>query len=111
MQLYEITLKKIRTLLIELINVALWITELFLWARFILRLLGANSTTPFVNFVYDSASQLLEPFSGIFPSGVIKPGVVVEFSTIFAIIAYPMIAFLIVKFIEWIEWILKSANS
>lgn len=88
--------------IVGLIDAAFWIIAGFLILRFSLRLLAANPGTPFVRFVYDSSTPILAPFAGIFPSPVIERGHIVEFSTLFAIIAYSLMMYLILELIAWL---------
>jgi uncharacterized protein YggT (Ycf19 family) len=87
-------------------NMVEWVTAavtLFLGLRFVLRLFGANGTNEFVAWVYDSTSPLLEPFFGIFPTTQLERGLVVEFSTLFAIIIYALAGYLILTLVEKIS--------
>lgn len=101
-------MRRIPTVLTGFINLFLWVVEIFLGLRFILRLFGANASAPFVQFIYNSSTPLLEPFRGIFPIRVIEPGMVVEFSTLFAIIIYALFAYLIMELIAWIVRITRT---
>lgn len=101
-------MRRIPTVLTGFINLFLWVVEIFLGLRFILRLFGANQSAPFVQFIYNSSTPLLEPFRGIFPIQVIEPGMVVEFSTLFAIIIYALFAYLLMELIAWIVRITKT---
>jgi hypothetical protein len=78
---------------------ALYVVEAFLTARFALRLLGANPRAAFVDFVYSISALFLAPFRSIFPSYA-AGGNVLEWSTLFAMLAYWFIALGIVKLIH-----------
>ncbi|MEQ6391144.1 hypothetical protein RZN22_17810 [Bacillaceae bacterium S4-13-58] len=54
--------------LVYLINTVIGIAQFILGIRMILKLLGANQSAPFVQWVYQTSSSLLYPFEGIFPS-------------------------------------------
>jgi len=84
------------------IDLFLWVVEIFLGLRFVLRLFAENPNAPFVPFIYNFSTPLLKPFRGTFPIRVIKPDIVVEFSTMFAIIIYALFAYLIIELIPWI---------
>lgn len=86
-------------LLIGLTNVVIGIAEALLAMRLVLRLFGANTSTPFVAWVYDVAAELLYPFRGIFPTTVLEGGYVLEFSTLFAILAYAFLGFLLTELV------------
>lgn len=85
------------------INVILMITEAILGLRFVLRLLGASSGAPFVRWVYETSQPLIQPFTGMFPSPVLDGRFVFEFITLFALVIYALIAYLIVELIHFIE--------
>lgn len=69
--------------------------ELMLGLRIILKLFGANPATPFVQWVYETSTPLLAPFEGIFPTARIEGGFIIEFSAIFALLVYALIAYFI----------------
>jgi len=91
-----------RNILTKVIYGAFGLAELFLGLRFILKLFGANAGNEFVNWIYETSSAILDPFRGIFPTQVFKSTFVVEFSTLFAIIIYAIIAMLFIYVIELI---------
>jgi hypothetical protein len=77
--------------------------EIILTFRFVLKLLGANPASGFVNFVYTVTGILTAPFDNIF--GVTKPqaGVVssvFEPSILVAIVVYALIGWGIVKLLH-----------
>ena len=77
-----------------------YVIEAVLLARFALRLFSANPAAPFVELVYSLGAFFLTPFRYIFPStAVVGSGSVVEWSTLFAALAYWLIALGIVKLI------------
>lgn len=78
------------------------LVELFLALRFILKLFGANAANGFVEWLYEMSGVLLEPFRGIFPTTVFKSNFVFEFSTLFAIVIYAIIALVIVAILDFI---------
>lgn len=79
----------------QLITYAIAIVEVLLFFRFILKLLGANPVSGFVNFIYTLSSIFEAPFRGIFPTEV-QPGLVaksvLEPSSVVAIFVYAVIA-------------------
>jgi uncharacterized protein YggT (Ycf19 family) len=91
-----------RYILTRVIYAAFGLAELILGLRFILKLFGANAGNDFVNWVYETSSAVLDPFRGIFPTQVFKSAFVIEFSTLFAIIIYSLIAMLLVFVVELI---------
>jgi len=91
-----------RYILTRVIYAAFGLAELILGLRFILKLFGANGGNDFVNWVYETSAAVLDPFRGIFPTQVFKSTFVIEFSTLFAIIIYALIAMLLVFVVELI---------
>lgn len=89
----------IRHIATSLLNLFIGAVEIILGLRFLLKLFGANDTG-FVNWVYEMSSPLLDPFRGIFPTKVFENNYVLEFSTLFAMIVYALIALIIVAAID-----------
>lgn len=81
-------------------NVFVGVVMAFLGLRFLFRLFNANAGNDFVAWLYDVSGQLLEPFRGIFPAQEIQPGFIVEFSTLFAMVAYALLGFLILALVD-----------
>lgn len=64
----------------------------FLATGFFLLLFGANASTPFVEFVYQTSSFFLTPFREIFPVRSISETSYFSASALFAIIMYLLLA-------------------
>ena len=81
----------------------LGVIEVFLLFRFILKLLGANPISGFVNFVYSVSGFFSAPFKAIFSStttnGSVTKGVF-EPATLVAIVVYVVVAWGIVKLVH-----------
>lgn len=78
--------------------------ELVIGLRIIFKLFGANSSTPFVVWLYEVSGTLLYPFQGIFPSPVIKGGFVLDMTAIVALLIYALIAYFISELIRFINY-------
>ena len=91
-----------RYILIRAIYVVFALAEAFLGLRLILKLFGANVSNGFVQWIYETSDAVLDPFRGIFPTQIFKSTFVLEFSTIFAMIIYALVAMLLVYVIELI---------
>jgi hypothetical protein len=81
----------------------LGVLEVLLAFRFVLKLLGASTTSGFVNFIYGLSSIFIYPFEQIFRSGVgegIETKAVLESSTLIAMVVYAVIAWGVVKLIK-----------
>lgn len=70
--------------------------EISLAVRFLLRLLGANSGSQFVQFVYEVTHPFMVPFLGIFPSLQVSRGII-DWSTLLAMTVYAVLAYLILR--------------
>lgn len=80
----------------------LGVIEIALAIRFVLKLLGANATSSFVNFIYVITKVLTVPFDTVFGTSVTTTGAthsVFEPSIIVAGLVYALIAWGIVKLI------------
>jgi hypothetical protein len=79
------------------------LVELLLLFRFVLKLLGANSRSEFVTWVYEMTQPLLGPFLLAFPTPSVKGGYALEFTTLFALLVYAFIGYLIQELLEVID--------
>lgn len=73
----------------------LGIVEFLLSLRIILKLFGASPTAPFVSWIYETTQPLLVPFIGAFPSPRLEGGFIIEFSSLFALIVFAFIGYLV----------------
>ena len=71
---------------------------------FFLLLFNASETAAFTEWVYRSATRVMEPFRGIFPSAVRSNGSVVDFAVLFGIIIYGIVAMLLNSLVEWLDY-------
>lgn len=70
---------------------------------FILRLLGANPEAGFAEWVYRNDQRIMEPFRGMFPTETIGDQSVVDFSLLFGMIFYAIVAMLLHTLISWLS--------
>ena len=70
---------------------------------FFLQLFNANTTAPFVDWVYRAAKRIMQPFRGIFPSVEGEQGSVFDVSMLFAMFMYGLLAFGAHGLIAWID--------
>ncbi len=89
-------------LITKLINVVFTVAEVLLLLRFILKLFTANQSAPFVGWVYETSQPLLVPFENIFPT-VVESGIVVEMSTLFAIMVYAIVGYLLIMLVDVVD--------
>lgn len=90
----------VRRFTVNLLNFFLAVVEVFLGIRFLFKLFGANPNNGFVSWVYDMSAALLEPFRGIFSARVFENQYILEFSTLFAMLMYGLLALLIIALIN-----------
>jgi YGGT family len=86
---------------VRVVNIVLSIVELLLAVRIVLELLGANAGAPFIAWLYGASGGLVAPFEGAFPSLTLGNGYLIDLSAIFAMIAYAVIAWLVIKLFEF----------
>jgi len=87
----------------KLIYYTLGVLEVLLAFRFVFKILGANTASTFVSFIYNSSNLFLKPFTGIFRMAVtegIETKSVLEPTLIIGMAVYALIAWGIVKLIE-----------
>lgn len=89
------TMEGMTSTLKSLVLFAFGAIEVLLMFRIILKVLGANPSSGFVAFIYNTSTIFEYPFRGIFPSGV-TDGLVVtsvlEPSSIVAVFVYAVVA-------------------
>lgn len=83
----------------ELLNFVVGLVIAVLTLRFILKLFGANPEASFVSWTYETTAPLLQPFIAAFPTPSIKGGFTLEFTTLFAILVYAFVGFLVQELI------------
>ena len=66
--------------------------EIVLAFRVFLLAFSANPTSPFVEFIYRTSTDFLQPFRGIFPPHQVGETGYLDVSALFAIIVYGLIA-------------------
>jgi uncharacterized protein YggT (Ycf19 family) len=86
----------------QIIWYILGVIEVLLIFRIILKMLGANALSPFVNLVYTLSDPLALPFRGIFQTAVVE-GSVFEWSTIIAGVVYAIVAFGLVQLFQLVK--------
>lgn len=90
-------------ILVSLVNLFVSIAEIILGLRVIFRLFSANAANGFVNWIYDTANVLMDPFRNIFrATATISPGHVLDINALFAMLMYAIIGFLLAALLGWI---------
>ncbi len=70
---------------------------------FFLLLFDANAANSFVEWVFRSSDRAMEPFRGIFPTETVGTGSVIDFSILFAIVVYGIVAMLISALVSFLD--------
>ena len=86
-----------------LIAYVLGALEILLGFRLVLKLLGANPSSGFVNFIYGLSGIFIVPFEGIFRRGYsegVETTSVLEPSTVVAMIVYAVLVLGIIKLLR-----------
>jgi uncharacterized protein YggT (Ycf19 family) len=76
---------------IQLIWFIAGVVDVLVGLRFVLKLLGASTVSPFVALIYGLTAPLVAPFRGIFPVAG-ESGFVFEPASLVALVIYPLIA-------------------
>jgi len=92
------------TSVLFLIDLVFGVVEFFIGFRIILKLLGANPQAPFVSWVYETSRPLLAPFLGMFPSPRLQGRFLLEFSALFGLLVYGLIAYGISEIIRFVSF-------
>jgi len=87
----------------RLIHLIIGLAEIVLVLRIVLRLFAANPTASFVHWTYTTSNTLLEPFRGIFQTGVIDKSYVLDFTALFALIVYGLLGSVLIYFVDFLE--------
>jgi uncharacterized protein YggT (Ycf19 family) len=69
---------------------------------FALQLFGASTSADFTEWVYRSVDRIMEPFRGMFPSRELSEGSIVDFSLLFAMIVYSIVAIALHALVSWL---------
>lgn len=101
----------IKSLTNSLLNFLFSLVEIFLVLRFVLKLFGANAGNGFVGWIYDMSSVLLEPFRSIFPTKVFENTYVLEFSTLFAMLFYAIVAIALMELVRILTGSVSTAKN
>lgn len=87
--------------LVQLIWLAFGVLDVLLLFRFVLKLVNANPNNAFADFVYDLTALFLSPFVGLVNSPVSDSGMVLEISTLVAVVVYSLAAYVLARLI-WV---------
>lgn len=98
-------------IILGFLNVLVLIVITLISIRFILELFGANAQAPFTQWVYESTTQPLAPFHGIFQAAKLGKSYVIDFTSLFAIFAYSFLWYLIQYVLDTLEYNRRRMKS
>lgn len=84
-------------------NLVFGVIEFLIGMRVLLKLFGASTVAPFVNWVYVTSAPLIAPFEGMFPAPRLEGGFVIEFSALFGLLVYAFVAYGVGELIKYLE--------
>ncbi len=79
--------------------------------RVFLLAFSANSTTPFVKFIYNTSADYLEPFRGIFPAKPVGQTGYLDIAALFAIIIYLLIMWGFSELISYLQYKIDQSKK
>jgi hypothetical protein len=94
-----------------LVYVYVLISEFILLQGFLLKLLGANPGSSYVDWAYRSLERVMSPFRGIFESVELDGNAVLDTSIIFAMVIYGIGALLVRSLLDWLTYRLQVLES
>jgi hypothetical protein len=102
-----------RTIIAKIVSFIWLVTgilEFLILLRMLLKLIAANPNSFFTQAVYSFTNLFLWPFSGLITSPSAGNGMILEISSFFALLVYPVLAWAIVQLIRIIATSTKSRS-
>ncbi|MCE9541185.1 YggT family protein [Candidatus Kaiserbacteria bacterium] len=93
----------------RIVNTVFGIISFLLVVRLALIFVGADAQAPFVAWMYSLTGSLVAPFAGSFPTLFIG-SFALELSTLFALIGYAIIGWLVMRLISMLFTAFNSAT-
>lgn len=87
------------------------VTEFILLQGFLLKLLGANPGSSYVDWAYRSLDRVMSPFRGIFESVELDGNAVLDTSIVFAMVIYGIIAVVVRALLDWLTYRLHALEA
>lgn len=85
----------------RLVNGIIGVIEVILALRLVLELLGANSSSQFVEWIYSVSGALIGPFANAFPGLSLGGASVIDWVAILAMVGYAILGWLIIQILSW----------
>ena len=90
----------LRNFVVFIIDLFIGAVGILLGLRIVLKLVAANSATPFVSWLYGISDNLVAPFAGILPSINMGSGAVLDTVALISLVAYTIMAYLVTWLID-----------
>ncbi len=81
----------------KLIWLIIGVVSLLVAFRFVLKLIAANPGNAFTDFIYSVTDVLVAPFVGLMSVPAVEGSAVIDIPSIFALIVYPLLAWVVVR--------------
>jgi len=78
-----------------IINFFVGLAEIILGLRVLFLLIGANSSSSFVSWIYRTSDTLISPFRSIFNTQSVTHGHILDFTALFAMLMYALFGYLL----------------
>lgn len=93
-----------RVVLLSRINKFIWLVtgviNILIAIRFVLKAMAANPGNAFADLIYGITDILVAPFVGLISTPVAQNGSMLDVASIFAIVVYSIVAFVIVQLLR-----------
>jgi uncharacterized protein YggT (Ycf19 family) len=89
----------VRNALVYALDLIMGVISFFIGFRFLFKLVGANSQTPFVSWIYQVSETLIYPFRGIVPNANMGRGEF-DFVALIALLAYAVLLYVATAVID-----------
>lgn len=106
----SVALLRIARWLVMFVYVLAMVSVVMLTITFFLRLFGASTTAPFVEWIYRSEGRAMTPFRGIFPPIETDGRSVLDVSILFAMLMYGLLAVAVHGAVDWFDRKLHEAD-
>jgi len=84
----------------QLVWILSGVLEAVLGLRFLLKLIAANPSAPFVQIVYGFTDLFMWPFTALTVTPSTEQGMILEIPTLFAMLVYGLVAWAVVKLLH-----------
>jgi uncharacterized protein YggT (Ycf19 family) len=98
----QLWILRIGKAIVVLVYAVVTVGLVLLTLGFVLQLFGASTSADFTEWVYRSVDRIMEPFRGMFSSQELGERSIVDFSLLFAMIVYAILALALHALVSWL---------